>query len=179
MTANDLTPTLVNSLRDSEQRYVEIIMEGTPDTTFINTQAVDISGLIRETRQVTGGSRLYSFSVSDFYVKHEGDFTEAARVPLVLQCKELSRGTSRYLTIFSSDSGIALSGSNSAVVKELPTTLNFTVGKPNLLDPSDFTVYHPNGILPSFKNGDPTPSQGIEIVLIRFSLTIQYLTLPE
>jgi hypothetical protein len=169
-----ITPSLSNTLRDSEQYYVEIVMAGFPDTTFPNVQSVDVSNLLREAHQQKGGSKIYNFSVSDYYIKHGTGFVEPLRQPVVLQCRELSRSKSRYLTIFASDQGVALSGANSAVVKELPNRLTFELGKINLTDPGDFTVYHPN----DDKNigAITSPSQSIEIALIRFSLTIQYLT---
>lgn len=173
-TSISVTPALSNTLRDSEQYWVEIVMQGPPDATFTNTESVDISGILREALQQKGGSKIYTFSVSDYYIKRQTGFAEANRQPLVLQCRELSRGRSRYLTIFPSDTGVALSGSNAAVVKTLPNTLTFTLGKINFTNPDDWTMYHPNKADPI--GGVASPAQGVEIALIRFSLTINYLT---
>lgn len=168
-----ITPALANTLRSSDQYYVEVVMTPPTNVSLPMVETVDISGILRETHQQKGGSKIYTFSVSDYFIKHGATFTEVERLPVFLQCDELTKG--RYLTVLVSDQGVALSGSNSAVVKTLPTRLNFRFGKLNLEDLSDFTIYHPNSVDP-IPGQTNSPSQDITKILIRFALNINYLT---
>lgn len=169
-----VTPQLSNEIRASRQFFIEVLFSKDSGGTFQNKVDVDLSSILRENSLNHGGIQRFSISISDYYVQHEDGWDPANRAGLFILAPELTPAT-RYMSGLFSDVGTSLSGSALSTVGKIPGgSVKFSVGKLNLNSLTDTNLYHPNSGIADNPAGQPT--QELKLVLLRFSLSVSYLT---